>query len=460
MYERTNPENNKSDIKSQNQVPYIRRKIESCKSIKSPIDSILFLQRTIGNHAVERLARSGSLHAKLKVGQQGDEYEQEADRIADAVMQMPAYKIVQAGNLYLQKACPKCEENELKRKPIKEEEDEENLRRQKIKEEDEDKLQAKSTSDFTSHLDGIENHIQSMKGRGNPLSEEERTIFEPRFGADFSQVRLHTDTNAAQVARLVNARAFTTGRDIVFGEGQYAPETTTGQRLLAHELTHVVQQRNGRLGNNSKAYQEEMFGYKPVQINNESLASKIQREGGQTSTRFIMAIFVDLTNQTVSWIYSDGMISETYECSTGAGLCNSDCNSPNRGGSACTPVGGPFRVCRPPRTHSSYQYWVEFDCNRKIAFHYYPDVDGCPWSHGCVRLHSDAIRLIYEGSVKDRTLVYVNGTPNLRRCWTSSTAGRCWVRGTGRTRRCKRNDCLEMGDFPIPDTSETATRYA
>lgn len=423
----------------------------------SPSEGILFLQRTVGNYAVGRLIRSGALQTKLRIGQPGDEYEQEADRVADAVMQMPAHKIVQASNLHLQKACPKCEENELKRKPIKEEEDEENLRRQKIKEEDEDKLQAKSTSDFTSHLDGIENHIQSMKGGGNPLSEEERTIFEPRFGADFSQVRLHTDTNAAQVARLVNARAFTTGREIVFGEGQYAPETTTGQRLLAHELTHVVQQRNGRLGNNPIAYNEKMFGHKPVQINNESLASKIQREGGQTSTHFITAIFVDLTNQTVSWIYSDEMISETYECSTGAGLCNSDCNSPNRGGSACTPVGGPFPVCR-RRPHSSYQYWVEFDCNRQIAFHYYPDVDGCPWSHGCVRLHSDAIRLIYEGSVKDRTLVYVNGTPNLRRCWTSSTAGRCWVRGTGRTRRCKRNDCLEMGDFPIPDTSETATR--
>jgi hypothetical protein len=69
-----------------------------------------------------------------------------------------------------------------------------------------------------------------------------RAFFEPRFGHDFSGVRVHTDTRAAQTASAFNARAFTLGRDIVFGPREYAPETTAGQRLLAHELTHVVQQ--------------------------------------------------------------------------------------------------------------------------------------------------------------------------------------------------------------------------
>jgi hypothetical protein len=68
------------------------------------------------------------------------------------------------------------------------------------------------------------------------------SYFEPRFGRDFSPVRLHTDVGAAEAARAVNARAFTLGRDIVFGTGQYAPETDAGRRLLAHELTHVLQQ--------------------------------------------------------------------------------------------------------------------------------------------------------------------------------------------------------------------------
>ena len=64
-------------------------------------------------------------------------------------------------------------------------------------------------------------------------------------GFDFSQVRIHTDTRAAESARAVNAAAYTVGRDIVFGEGQYQPHTAHGQRLLAHELTHVAQQDNG-----------------------------------------------------------------------------------------------------------------------------------------------------------------------------------------------------------------------
>jgi hypothetical protein len=69
-----------------------------------------------------------------------------------------------------------------------------------------------------------------------------RRYFNPRFGYDFSGVRVHTDSNAGQAAGAINARAFTLGRDIVFASGQYAPETESGKRLLAHELTHVLQQ--------------------------------------------------------------------------------------------------------------------------------------------------------------------------------------------------------------------------
>jgi hypothetical protein len=65
---------------------------------------------------------------------------------------------------------------------------------------------------------------------------------EPRFGHDFSRVRVHTDSRAVQSARAVNALAYTVGRDVVFGEGQYAPQSNEGRQLLAHELTHVLQQ--------------------------------------------------------------------------------------------------------------------------------------------------------------------------------------------------------------------------
>ncbi|WP_440957095.1 eCIS core domain-containing protein [Methanosarcina sp. Mfa9] len=77
-----------------------------------------------------------------------------------------------------------------------------------------------------------------------PLSKSERAYFEPRFGYDFSQVRLQTDSMAVKAARAVNSRAFTVGQDMVFGEGKYAPEIEHGIRLLAHELIHIVQQRS------------------------------------------------------------------------------------------------------------------------------------------------------------------------------------------------------------------------
>ena len=84
--------------------------------------------------------------------------------------------------------------------------------------------------------------VQAAQRSGMPMPQDQLSFFQPRFGYDFSQVRLHTDSDAAAGARAIRARAFTAGRDIVFGAGEYAPHTASGKRLLAHELTHVVQQ--------------------------------------------------------------------------------------------------------------------------------------------------------------------------------------------------------------------------
>ncbi len=82
-----------------------------------------------------------------------------------------------------------------------------------------------------------------LHSTGHPLDRDTRSFMESRFGHDFSGVRLHTDDKAAASASAVDADAYTVGRQIVFGRGSYSPHTTTGRRLLAHELTHVVQQR-------------------------------------------------------------------------------------------------------------------------------------------------------------------------------------------------------------------------
>ncbi len=87
-----------------------------------------------------------------------------------------------------------------------------------------------------------------LSSSGQPLDAQTREFMEPRFGHDFSQVRVHTDARAAESARAVNALAYTVGRDVVFGMSQYAPGTMKGKRLLAHELTHVVHQGGVTLG--------------------------------------------------------------------------------------------------------------------------------------------------------------------------------------------------------------------
>jgi uncharacterized protein DUF4157 len=104
-----------------------------------------------------------------------------------------------------------------------------------------------------------------LRSPGQPLDPATRAFMEPRFGHDFSQVRVHTDAKAAESAQAVNALAYTAGRDVVFGPGQYVPETNDGRRLLAHELTHVMQQggnvralqQDSKLGEENDRYEQE-----------------------------------------------------------------------------------------------------------------------------------------------------------------------------------------------------------
>ncbi len=102
----------------------------------------------------------------------------------------------------------------------------------------------------------------TLNSPGQPLDRGTRGFMESRFGHDFSQVRIHTGAQAAEAGRSVKARAYTVGNAIVFGDGQYRPHHTEGRRLLAHELTHVVQQGGAsRIGNSIQSSQT-----KPKQV--------------------------------------------------------------------------------------------------------------------------------------------------------------------------------------------------
>ena len=121
------------------------------------------------------------------------------------------------------------------------------LVQRQTEEEEEERLQTKQAAGPAPEATPqVAAEIASMQGGGQPLPAAELAFFEPRFGADFGRVRLHTDQTAVETAQRVNARAFTLGHDVYFGAGQFAPAACEGRRLLAHELTHVVQQGQDR----------------------------------------------------------------------------------------------------------------------------------------------------------------------------------------------------------------------
>lgn len=147
------------------------------------------------------------LQTKLRINEPGDQYEQEADRVAEQVMRMPKADL-------------------------------DGLRRPSRS----PSVQRQATGGGTGVMEAPSIVQDVLSSPGQPLDAATRAFFEPRFGHDFSRVRVHDDRRAGQSASDVSANAYAVGNDIVFGAGQFAPSTTAGRRLIAHELTHVVQQ--------------------------------------------------------------------------------------------------------------------------------------------------------------------------------------------------------------------------
>lgn len=164
----------------------------SFRSMHAPGERWRSLQRTAGNQAVQRVL------AGLKIGSPDDPAEREADRAADAIVRMPGASFRPTG-------------------PV---------------------------ADASAAPDSAPARIDGFHGSGQAPSDAVRAYFAPRLGRTLAGVRFHIDSGAAQLARSLNARAFTVGRDILFGAGEYAPETIEGKRLIAHELAHVAQQRD------------------------------------------------------------------------------------------------------------------------------------------------------------------------------------------------------------------------
>jgi hypothetical protein len=177
-----------------------------------------------GTQAIQRQEELGKeemepIQAKLTIGQGGDKYEQEADQTAQRVVSQINSPQGQA----LQREEKPEEHEELQMKS---------------------EIQRKSAGGMDATPD-LEASIQKAKGSGQPLADNIREPMEQAFGADFSGVKVHTDAKSNQLNQSIQAKAFTTGQDVFFRQGAYEPESRSGQELIAHELTHVVQQSGG-----------------------------------------------------------------------------------------------------------------------------------------------------------------------------------------------------------------------
>lgn len=269
----------------------------------SPTDAVQ-LQRTIGNQAVSQLMGSGPaapqtaqlslkriqsavIQTKLEVGPAGDKYEQEADAVAGRVVSqlnapLPAAQRQEEEEVQMQRIQRQEEEEEVQMQRIQRQEDEEEVQMQRIqrqedeeevqmqriqRQEDEEEVQMKRDTlqrqgeeeevqmqriqrveDDPAMLNGgqvggdLEATIQQARGSGQTLDRSMQEGMGQAFGADFSGVRVHTDATSDSLNRSLSAKAFTTGQDVFFKSGEYNPGSPAGQQLLAHELTHVVQQ--------------------------------------------------------------------------------------------------------------------------------------------------------------------------------------------------------------------------
>lgn len=215
------------------------------------------LQRSIGNRAVnqlvnrtnlrqtshppsiaislQRMLTTRGIQAKLTVNAPGDHYEQEADTVAKQV-------VTTINTLDVQKPATQRQEDDeqIMTKPM---------------------IQRVENGNGGIVNDTVERDIQQARGSGQSLTDNIRGPMEQAFGADFSRVKIHTDSKSNHLNKAVQAKAFTSGQDVFFRHGEYSPASKNGQELLAHELTHVVQQEGGTIRRTIDIHGTQPYGH-------------------------------------------------------------------------------------------------------------------------------------------------------------------------------------------------------
>ncbi|MEN1783512.1 MAG: DUF4157 domain-containing protein [Bacteroidota bacterium] len=391
------------------------------------------------------LAAMPVIQPKLRVNPPNDRYEKEADAVAQQVVNTGGTEKIQSlpsisrVRPQAQRKCHRCEEEDQV-------------------------LQRKGEGGYTANK-SVSNGIQQALGGGEVMDTHTSTTMSSRFGTSFDHVRVHTGAKAAQMSEAVNAKAFTVGNDIFFNSGTYQPHTREGQRLLAHELTHVIQQ-SGRpktlqrqpLEEDQEAKDGDYPQNVPAEATREALmeeqeepillaqadpkdkskktSKKTSKKKKKKTKRTITSIKVDLTEQTTTVTFSDGT-AQVMQSSTGKGLTKNfqkenpatdRCKKPGKADSNCTPTGS-FSIAKNKngslkKGGKSYKngkgdamaYYVEISgtgaSGRGIGFHNSQIVNGRPMSHGCIRVSLADAKTINKG-VTSKTKVTISGKANI-----------------------------------------------
>ncbi|GAA6614514.1 DUF4157 domain-containing protein [Scytonema sp. NUACC26] len=199
------------------------------------------IRRSMFGHQAEGVP----IQTKLTIGEPGDKYEQEADRVAAEVVNQINAPGSQQSSQNLQRN-EISEEEKLMMKPKISTIQSVAMPNKKKELQMKPTLQLQGSNEGVAATAELESSIQQARSDGKPLVDNIKNPMEQAFGVDFSQVKVHTDSQADQLNRTIQARAFTTKQDVFFRQGEYNPQSRSGQELLAHELTHVVQQNAGR----------------------------------------------------------------------------------------------------------------------------------------------------------------------------------------------------------------------
>lgn len=314
-------------------------------------------------------SRTPAMQRRLTIGASDDALEQEADRIADQVLAASPGSIIGGVLPRIQRFTAQP---------------------------------AGQTGTAPASVDRV------LASSGSLLEPTLKADMEQRFGHDFSHVRVHSGAAAEQSAREVNASAYTVGHNIVFGAKQYSPRTGAGQQLIAHELTHVLQQRTvAGLYRRAAPYIKKVSVHlKPPQ------SADLEWEGTPPS---------------------DAAGSDHFTVSTGKGYgdpgdppgtCTRDCcsdamtqcappwNRPGKVGACCTFFGNGFWTGTPEVEHNGWKWWTPIQphySSRGIALHEHTEVTGEPIGHGCVRMEEPNAKRIYDYSNRRRTEVAIDG---------------------------------------------------